>query len=61
MPKIVSPSKDHIPQKKQQNQQADPESIYLGPVQITDEDNEWNKRALRIAAQKLQVTPLAIS
>ena len=61
MSKIVSSSKDHTPQKKQANQQTDPESIYLGPVQITDEDNEWNKRALRLAAQNLQATPLAIS
>lgn len=35
--------------------------IDLGPVQITDKDNEWNKRALKIAAEKLLSTPTGTS
>ena len=47
--------------KRRQEQDGGKESIYLGPVQISDEDNEWNKRALKIAAKELQAVSVAVS
>lgn len=43
--------------EKRREQNDGEKSIYLGPVQISDEDNEWNKRALKIAAKELRAVP----
>jgi hypothetical protein len=57
MPKIKTSDKTRPDEKMPER---DPErSVYLGPVQITEEDNEWNKRALKIAARELQAVPVA--
>jgi len=52
MPEIENP----IGVEKKEDTQKET-TIYLGPVQITEEDNEWNKRALKIAARELRIVP----
>lgn len=44
-------------EKEKQKPEDGESSVYLGPVQITDEDNEWNKRALEISAKELRAVP----
>ena len=46
--------------KKRREQEDENGSIYLGPMQISDEDNEWNKRSLKIAAKELRAVPVAV-
>jgi hypothetical protein len=39
--------------ESKQSQQKASKSVYLGPPQISDRDNEWNKVAVKLAAEKL--------